>query len=304
MHDERTALDQEQGAPGARGGRRVREAGWWWRLRLLTARHRRLITAACAAVSVAATITALRPPGADGVLVLTARRDLPRGADVRAADIAVTAFPAAVVPAGALRVPGTRPVARRLSGAMRRGEPFTDAAFTAPVGSIAAGGASPTADLVAAPVRIADSAVARLLHPGDRVDVLAAASGEAATDTWSPPLSDGASPAPEPADPGGDDSASDGDAPRPQGNLTDPDGDVAEPGGDSEPLGDRSAMAHVVAAGVEVIEIVGPGTSRNGFDTGDEGALIMVRTGHGQARALAAAAARFRLSVVINGGTP
>jgi hypothetical protein len=30
----------------------------------------------------------------------------------------------------------------------------------------------------------------------------------------------------------------------------------------------------------------------------------MVRTGHGQARALAAAAARFRLSVVINGGTP
>jgi hypothetical protein len=40
--------------------------------------------------------------------------------------------------------------------------------------------ARPAAQLVTAPVRIADAAAARLLHPGDRVDVIAAdASGAA-----------------------------------------------------------------------------------------------------------------------------
>jgi Flp pilus assembly protein CpaB len=53
---------------------------------------------------------------------------------------------------------------------MRRGEPLTDARTVGPtlLGSLAAPG------LVATPIRIADPGSARLLQPGDLVDVLAA----------------------------------------------------------------------------------------------------------------------------------
>ncbi|MFB9836617.1 RcpC/CpaB family pilus assembly protein, partial [Actinoallomurus acaciae] len=60
---------------------------------------------------------------------------------------------------------------RTLSGPVRRGEPLTDARLRS--GGLLGDG-DPAA--VATPIRLADAAVARLLHPGDRVDVLAARS--------------------------------------------------------------------------------------------------------------------------------
>src|SRR5688500_2009331 len=67
-------------------------------------------------------------------------------------------------------VPDARPlVGRVLAGAVRAGEPLTDARLVGPGLT-----ALLPPDLVAAPVRLADLAVAGLVGPGDRVDVLAA----------------------------------------------------------------------------------------------------------------------------------
>lgn len=144
------------------------------RLRRLAGRHRRLIAAVFAAASVAFTISAVRAPAAEAVRVLVASRDLPPGATLRAADVTTASFPPTVVPATALRASGQPITGRRLAGPMRRGEPFTDVAFGR--AALFRTGSQPGS--VATPVRIADSGTARLLRPGDRVDVLAAQSGE------------------------------------------------------------------------------------------------------------------------------
>jgi len=59
-------------------------------------------------------------------------------------------------------------IGRQLAGRIRRGEELTDARLDdGPL-------ALPGAGLVSAPVRLADAQAARLLQPGQRVDVLAA----------------------------------------------------------------------------------------------------------------------------------
>lgn len=107
-----------------------------------------------------------RPPTAAPVAV--AAHDLPAGAVLSSRDVAVIRLPPDVVPRGV--APDAQPlVGRVLAGAVRSGEPLTDARLV---------GAGLTAllpaDLVAAPVRLADLAVAALVRTGDRVDVLAA----------------------------------------------------------------------------------------------------------------------------------
>ena len=106
-----------------------------------------------------------RPPAA--VPVAVAALDLPAGRQLSGPDVAVARLPPGAVPAGV--VPdGTPLVGRVLSGAVRAGEPLTDARLVGP---------GLTALLpegqVAAPVRLADLAVAGLVRVGDRVDVLA-----------------------------------------------------------------------------------------------------------------------------------
>ena len=137
----------------------VRAASW----------HRRLLAAGCAAAAVAFGLSALAPAPAAVVRVLAAARDLPPGATLSAADVQVVGFPRAVVPVGALRA-GVDVTGRVAAGPLRRGEPLTDVRL---VGA-ALFGSLTDAGLVAAPVRIADPGAARLLHPGDVVDVLAA----------------------------------------------------------------------------------------------------------------------------------
>lgn len=131
--------------------------------------HRRPLAAAFAAAAVGFGLLALRPAGPPTVRVLVAAHDLPGGAALRGQDVRTVALPAAAVPDGALRsgAPG-----RVLAGPVRRGEPLTDARL---LGAGLLDGYGP--GVVATPVRIADAGVARLLRPGDRVDVLA--TGEA-----------------------------------------------------------------------------------------------------------------------------
>ncbi|MEV5705315.1 flagellar biosynthesis protein FlgA, partial [Actinoallomurus sp. NPDC052274] len=82
-----------------------------------------------------------------------------------AADVGVRALPARAVPAGTVR----RAAGRTLTGPVRRGEPLTDVRLR---GGTLLDVAGP--GVVATPVRLADAAVVRLLHAGDRVDLLAA----------------------------------------------------------------------------------------------------------------------------------
>jgi Flp pilus assembly protein CpaB len=122
----------------------------------------------------AALVVALRPspvrpaaPRPAAVDVPVAAVDLPAGTVLSRAQLGVARLPRAVVPSGTAPEPGPL-VGRVLAGSVRAGEPLTDVRLV---------GAGLTRFLpdgqVAAPVRLADLAVAALVHTGDRVDVLA-----------------------------------------------------------------------------------------------------------------------------------
>jgi Flp pilus assembly protein CpaB len=110
--------------------------------------------------------------GAPTTPTVVAARDLPSGATLRAADVRLADFPGDARPSGAL---STLDIAdgRLLAGAVRAGEPLTDVRLAT---TIAASGDPATATV---PVRLADPAVAELLRPGQRVDVVAAPDGSA-----------------------------------------------------------------------------------------------------------------------------
>ena len=98
--------------------------------------------------------------------MLVATHDLVAGQLLDPADVIARGFPVDLVPAGAVLDVGAL-TARRLAGAMRAGEPLTDARLVGP--SLLRG----LAGQVAVPVRVADAETAELVHPGDRVDVVA-----------------------------------------------------------------------------------------------------------------------------------
>ncbi|MCW2599592.1 MAG: hypothetical protein JWM02_1421 [Frankiales bacterium] len=140
-------------------------------------RHRPLLAAGLTAAAVATALPTLAPTPAPTTRVVTALHDLAPGSPLTAGDLASVALPRAVVPEGVLTSIGTA-VGRAVAGPVRRGEPLTDVRLLG--SALLAGGPG----LVAAPVRLADPATAALLHAGDHVDVLAAAteaSGPAAT---------------------------------------------------------------------------------------------------------------------------
>jgi Flp pilus assembly protein CpaB len=131
------------------------------------ARFRRPLAAAFAAAASGFALLTLRPPAAPTVPVLVAARDLPGGVTLHGGDLRSAALPAAAVPDGAVRSGAT---GRLLSGPLRRGEALTDVRLA---GRDLLDGYGP--GMVATPVRIADAGAVRLLHSGDRVDVLATA---------------------------------------------------------------------------------------------------------------------------------
>lgn len=130
--------------------------------------HRRLVAGGLAAGAVALTIHALEPSPDPGVAVVTAVHDLPGSTVLEPDDLAVTRIPEHAVPAGAL--PSTAGITgQRITGPVRAGEIITDVRL---MGTALLDGWGP--DLAAVPVRIADPAAARLVQPGDVLDIIAA----------------------------------------------------------------------------------------------------------------------------------
>ncbi|TYP86189.1 Flp pilus assembly protein CpaB [Blastococcus xanthinilyticus] len=139
------------------------------RFPLLAARR-----AVAAALAVMALVLAMRPGTAPagrpppGSPVVVAAVPLPAGTALGADHLRVVRLPAAAVPDGVAGTPDVL-LRRVLAGPVRAGEPLTDARLVGPglTDQLPAG-------QVAAPVRLADLAVAALVRTGDRVDVLAA----------------------------------------------------------------------------------------------------------------------------------
>jgi pilus assembly protein CpaB len=134
-----------------------------WRLRFVTG-------AACLGLAAAVAVSVLRPAPPVGVDVLVAAHDLAAGVVVADGDVRAVTVPEAVAVSGALASDRTRAalVGRRTAVRVPAGLPL--------VPQVLAGAdlAGPTGTVVAA-VRLADDAMASLLAPGDRVDLLAAA---------------------------------------------------------------------------------------------------------------------------------
>nr|WP_221473466.1 RcpC/CpaB family pilus assembly protein [Planomonospora venezuelensis] len=122
-----------------------------------------------AALAAACAVIGLRPDGGASVTVLAAARDLPGGV-LTAADVKPVALRPGTAPDGALR-PGAPVAGRVLAGPVRRGEPLTDVRLLGPDLL-----AARTPGTVATPVRVSDPESARLLSPGNLVNVLAAPS--------------------------------------------------------------------------------------------------------------------------------
>lgn len=141
-------------------------------------RRRRGIASVLAALGVLVGIQALREPPPGSVLLIVAATDLEAGHVLAAQDLITKAWPIAF-PAGAAFTDAQSALGRLTAGPISAGEPLGPTRIVGPsllnVGR--AGGASANVNLVAAPVRLADADEAKLLRPGDVVDVLAAHGG-------------------------------------------------------------------------------------------------------------------------------
>lgn len=143
--------------------RLLRNRGW---PRLLALR--RVIAAGLVLLAVALAVRAPQARGAPTVPVLVAARDLAPGVTLGAGDVRVAQAPESLRPPAALTA-ADQVAGRVLAGAASTGEPITRARLVGPENSQLATG---DRDAVAVPVRLADPAVAALLAPGARVDVV------------------------------------------------------------------------------------------------------------------------------------
>lgn len=133
---------------------------------------RRVLAALIAAASVWVVVTALRPaPPELGVAVLVAAADLPVGTVLDAADVQVARVPESVVPRGALTDP-TAAIGQVSSGPLRTRAVLTSQDVA--TGSLAEGLGS---EVVVAHLPLADAALAAVIAPGARVDVLSVLDG-------------------------------------------------------------------------------------------------------------------------------
>ncbi len=136
--------------------------------------HRRGLAALAAAAAVLAGLAAAAPGGPPTAPVVRATRELPAGTHLSAADLELTRAVAADLPDGVVSDPSSL-VGRTLTGPVARREVLTEVAVVDSARVLAPGH-------VLAPLRLGDAAVARLLRPGDRIDILAAhEQAEAAT---------------------------------------------------------------------------------------------------------------------------
>lgn len=151
------------------GSRRVRRA---------VRARRRLIGVLLLGAAAALSLRLLQPPAPSTEPVLVAARPLAAGQEVSPGDVRVARYAAGTAPADA--VAGAAPVlGRRVASAVGPGEPVT------PLRLLGAEVTPRTPGRVALPVRLPDAALVELLHPGERIDLLAtgSASGAAAGST-------------------------------------------------------------------------------------------------------------------------
>lgn len=126
--------------------------------------------AAAAALVGLAVVLALVPArgAATTDLVVVAARDLTPGTVLAAGDLTLHELPEQGVPDGASRDPVTV-LNRTVAAPVRRGEPLTDVRLAGPE---LARAIAMDPGTVSVPLRLADSGVAALLHPGATVDVV------------------------------------------------------------------------------------------------------------------------------------
>jgi pilus assembly protein CpaB len=145
----------------------------WRAIRRRLSWHRRILAAALTAVAVVTGIAAARPAPPPTIDVLVAATDLAGGSVLSGSDVEVARLPTQFVPQGALGPADAALDGRVLAGPIRPGEVITDVRL---VGASVLDGYAPAGsnEIVGTPVRIGDAGAVRLVHPGDRIDVLAA----------------------------------------------------------------------------------------------------------------------------------
>lgn len=137
----------------------------WRRLRRAVLVRRRLLAAVLAGLAVVTGVRAAAMPSTETRTVVVASADLPGGSVIEDGDLTTAELPVDAVPGGTVAEAGVLS-GRTLAAPLRRGEPVTDLRLVAP------GLLEGYSGMVAAPVRIADPAAARLLAVGDRVDLV------------------------------------------------------------------------------------------------------------------------------------
>jgi pilus assembly protein CpaB len=153
-----SGLLSHPGRPRSARARRVRRVLWRWRFAL---------AAALIGLAAALTVHILRPPPPPTVDVAVTARPVAAGTELTWDDVVVRAIAADVAPPGAVHTVrgllGRAAVVGLPAGAPLHATLVSDAGVSA---------AAPRGTVVV-PVRLSDDAVATLLRPGDRVDLLA-----------------------------------------------------------------------------------------------------------------------------------
>lgn len=125
-------------------------------------RHRRVVAAALAGLSVLAALNVVTP--SPGMPTVIAARSIAGGAVLTAADLTVVGLPERGVAEGSFTDPQTL-IGRRVVARIPRNRVVTDADLLDAEGQLGPG-------MLALPVRFADNAGAGLLATGSRIDVL------------------------------------------------------------------------------------------------------------------------------------
>ncbi|NYH79292.1 Flp pilus assembly protein CpaB [Actinopolyspora biskrensis] len=137
---------------------------------------RRFTAGALLLTAVALALPLAPASGPRGEPVLTAAHELDPGTELAASDLAVRRMPRELVPEGALR-DRERVVGEVLAHAVRDGVPLTDLSLLDDTLARVTAGDDDRAAVV---LRPAESAIAELLRPGARVDIVTERDGRAA----------------------------------------------------------------------------------------------------------------------------
>lgn len=140
--------------------------------------HRQLLAAGLAGIAALMTISLLRPSPPATTAILVANRELPAGHTISDSDVGEAQWPTSVGPPPSVaEIDDIR--GRVTTGPLAAGEPIGVARVIGPgLLELAGATSSDGTELVAAPIRLADSGQAALIRPGDTVDVIAARASD------------------------------------------------------------------------------------------------------------------------------